>query len=155
MAQRMTMLLAGVVYLLWVGWLVYMYPQLPAEIPTHFNARGVADGWGPRAVLISIPVVALFTSGVLLALAFSTSGLINYPVKLTEDNRDRQQRLMRHFLTVLAYIVLTLMIYISVAMVRGAHAPADSGYQAGGFWFFLAALLLWIGWYFWQSRQLR
>lgn len=151
----MILLLAGAIYIVWIAWLVSVYPGLPEEIPIHFNFRGEADDWGSRGMLIAIPIVALLTSGLLLLLPYMANQFINYPVKITEENRVRQERLMRHFLSVLAYIVLALMIYISVAMVQGARAGAESGFQTGGFFFFLAALGIWLAWYFWQSRQLR
>jgi len=38
----------------------WLYPALPDRIPTHWNIRGEADGFGPKAIAAWIlPVVAL------------------------------------------------------------------------------------------------
>lgn len=38
----------------------WLYPALPDQIPTHWNIRGEADGFGPKAIAAWIlPVVAL------------------------------------------------------------------------------------------------
>ncbi len=39
--------------------------SLPAEVPIYFNLRGEADGYGPRGMLLLVPVVALVVDQVL------------------------------------------------------------------------------------------
>jgi uncharacterized membrane protein len=34
-----------------LGFAAWLYPELPARIPIHWNAAGQADGWGPRAAI--------------------------------------------------------------------------------------------------------
>lgn len=47
----MRKLLPGLVaVLLAVGFGIWAYPQLPAEVPTHFDINGVANGWSSRGV---------------------------------------------------------------------------------------------------------
>lgn len=43
-------------------WLLSIYDQLPAEIPIHYNSRGEADGYGPKAVLWMLPMIPLITT---------------------------------------------------------------------------------------------
>lgn len=41
------------------------YPSLPPEIPIHFNAAGVADGWGARSnILLLSAIMVVLVSGV-------------------------------------------------------------------------------------------
>ncbi len=54
----------------------WILPTLPDPVPTHFNARGIVDGWTPKAalpwVVFGIPVLVwVFTTalGIVLALA--------------------------------------------------------------------------------------
>src|SRR5512138_2429213 len=54
----------------------WILPTLPDPVPTHFNARGIADGWTPKAglpwVVFGIPLLVwVFTTalGIVMALA--------------------------------------------------------------------------------------
>lgn len=38
---------------------VIMFSQLPEQIPTHWNAQGVADGFGARWTVFILPIVAI------------------------------------------------------------------------------------------------
>lgn len=40
-------------------YLASVYPDLPAEIPIHFDWRGAADGWGPKYLLWFLPIVGI------------------------------------------------------------------------------------------------
>lgn len=35
----------------------YLYPELANQIPTHFNASGQADAWGPKNSIFLMPVI--------------------------------------------------------------------------------------------------
>ena len=59
-----TILLAGVVYV------AVRYAQLPAEIPTHYNAFGEIDGWGSRGTLWITPVIGILCDALMLAVSF-------------------------------------------------------------------------------------
>jgi uncharacterized membrane protein len=48
------------VLLLVLGMALVIYPQLPAQVPVHWNAAGEVDGWGPRAeVLMHAPFLVV------------------------------------------------------------------------------------------------
>ena len=36
----------------------YYYGKLPEVIPTHFNAAGTPDSWGPKGTIIILPVLS-------------------------------------------------------------------------------------------------
>ncbi|QOY93167.1 SdpI family protein [Massilia sp. UMI-21] len=38
--------------LLVAGMIAFVYPELPARVPLHWNAAGQADGWGARHLLL-------------------------------------------------------------------------------------------------------
>jgi uncharacterized membrane protein len=56
------------------------YSTLSQRIPTHFNAAGVADGWGDKSSLWMLVAVACFLYVVLTLVRFLPSSLINVPV---------------------------------------------------------------------------
>jgi uncharacterized membrane protein len=57
--------------LLTLGMLAWVYPELPARVPMHWNAAGEIDGWGERHMvlihslfLLGVPVVWLLLPSV-------------------------------------------------------------------------------------------
>lgn len=40
----------------------HVYPQLPAMMASHFNARGVANGWAPKSAFFGIMAVCVCLS---------------------------------------------------------------------------------------------
>ena len=59
-----TILLAGVVYV------AVRYAQLPAEIPTPYNAFGEIDGYGSRGTLWIMPIIGILCDALMLAVSF-------------------------------------------------------------------------------------
>jgi uncharacterized membrane protein len=49
-----------------IGLSLYVYPEVPAEIPLHFGADGVADRWGGRTLLSWMMLPLIGTATVLL-----------------------------------------------------------------------------------------
>ena len=55
-----TLLLSSFIVLLPMVVGLFLYPSLPAEIATHFNSDGVADGWSSRAFAVfAMPLILL------------------------------------------------------------------------------------------------
>ncbi|MEN9832077.1 MAG: hypothetical protein RLZZ487_1682, partial [Pseudomonadota bacterium] len=78
----------GVLLALWI-WTGTSYSSLPDTIPTHFNAAGEADGFGRKASIVSLPVVAsLLYIG--LTLLNRVPHSFNFPTPITQDNALRQ-----------------------------------------------------------------
>lgn len=59
--KKKYLLLSTVLALAAFGFCAWLYPSLPATIPTHWNASGVADGYSPRMAIF-------FYSGIMLAI---------------------------------------------------------------------------------------
>ncbi|MCO6485628.1 MAG: DUF1648 domain-containing protein [Saprospiraceae bacterium] len=155
MENRWLYLLLGVVVVIWVGSLVALYPRIPDTIPVHFNAAGIPDDWGPKRTVWIIPAMGTALAFLLLWLPARASGLMNYPIRLTEENRQKQQWLAVRFLRVTAGLILLLFIYISWTMVRVTWT-ADGQTPLGPVpWIFLGAILLNMAVYFWFSWRNR
>lgn len=75
-----------------VAMAVYYYPMLPEKIPTHFDAKGAVDGWGPKSALFPLPIVALGVY-VLLSVVSRFPHTFNYPIAITDENAERQYRI--------------------------------------------------------------
>ncbi|WP_433974747.1 DUF1648 domain-containing protein [Tunturiibacter lichenicola] len=63
-------LIAGLGVLFTVGVAAIFYSRLPEKVATHFNAAGVADGFGGRAILWLLAGNAIFVYGVMSAVPF-------------------------------------------------------------------------------------
>jgi uncharacterized membrane protein len=55
--------LAGAILLLHWLMVIRSYASLPPSIPIHFNAKGVADNWGPKASIWMLPILATILFG--------------------------------------------------------------------------------------------
>jgi uncharacterized membrane protein len=56
------------------------YWTLPETIATHFNASGVANGWGSKTTLWFIPVMACVLFTLLTLIRFIPERMMNMPV---------------------------------------------------------------------------
>lgn len=79
--------LSGVITLLIFVVVIWVYPSLPEKIPTHYNFLGEIDGWGERSVVWWILAIEV-SSFVLVSLLSFFPQVHNYPVKVTDENRE-------------------------------------------------------------------
>lgn len=70
------------------------WDALPETIPTHFNLSGTPHGWGDRSTLLVLPGLSI-VAFLGLSLLVRVPHLYNYPVQITEENRERQYALAR------------------------------------------------------------
>lgn len=140
---------------LWVLWLAGVYGDLPDSIPVHFDATGEPDARGRRAMIWSLPVVALITNFMVLVVPRRVPEMINYPRTIHDGNRESQVRLVMQFMSGIAWVITLMFIFISWITVRTAldgRPPAGSGI---GIWVLMALLFGSIAVYVRRSRQLR
>lgn len=95
------------------------WSKLPATIPIHFNLAGKADGWGSKATILVLPGIALFIYAT-MTLASQSSKHINYPVRITPENAERQYRLARHLLAVMKVAVIWGLLGLTWLILRTA-----------------------------------
>jgi hypothetical protein len=73
------------------------YSALPDEIPTHFNAQGIADDYGSKSSLFFLLALCIATY-LLITWITKLPQNFNYPVKITEYNATYQYRLSMRLL---------------------------------------------------------
>ncbi|MGA9669384.1 MAG: DUF1648 domain-containing protein [Terracidiphilus sp.] len=79
--------------LCWITWQALYGPdRLPDRVPTHFDAAGTPNGWGPPSTLLLLPIVAVGVYCLITLVALFPSAF-NYPVRITLENRLRLQTL--------------------------------------------------------------
>jgi uncharacterized membrane protein len=87
--------LAGMAFIFWITYHALNGPEpLPNKIPTHFDAAGNANGWGPPSTLWFLPVVAVALYLFITVISLIPTG-IGSTARLTMESRARLQVLTR------------------------------------------------------------
>ncbi|MGO4538866.1 DUF1648 domain-containing protein [Paenibacillus sp. 2TAB19] len=120
--------------------LIFKWSDLPATIPIHYNARGVADGWGGRATLFILPTIALILYAGLTLLR-RIPHHFNYIVQITEQNAVAQYRLSLMLLSWIKLEIVVLFGYIQWSTIQNA-AGLSSGL---GIWMLPVSLFILLG----------
>jgi uncharacterized membrane protein len=116
-----------------LGWLsvlgiwtltLYNYVDLPEIIPTHFNARGKADGFGSKSNILSLPIIstALFLGMTLLN---RKPYLFNYPSVITEENALEQYTNATRMIRVLKLVIVLIFGIIVLKTIQNVKGNQD------------------------------
>lgn len=103
------LLLALIILAIPFGYAAYLYPSLPATIPTHFNIKGEADGFGGRDSIFLVPSIM---GAVGLFSFFLLSNIKNFDPKIYQNQDDGMLKKMALFI-VLFLSLLGLIITFS------------------------------------------
>jgi uncharacterized membrane protein len=107
---KLTLLSWLIVVALWI-YTILTINALPDVIPIHFNMHNEEDGWGSKTTLWALPIIATFIVA-LMSLVKRYPQHLNYPVAITEANRERQQDLAFSLLSGIACIIPLLFCFI-------------------------------------------
>ena len=118
------------------------YSKLPAVIVTHFNIAGRVDGYGPKATILILPLVALGVYVLMTFIERLPPRMINTPFPLTDENRSRVLAVTYEMTswinawTQLIFVVLTTM---TINVTTTGAAQSGEGMYLGGCIFLIAA----------------
>jgi uncharacterized membrane protein len=91
------------------------YPKLSDIIPTHFNLKGEADGWGHKSTVWLLPIINIVLL-VFMSYVIRIPHKHNYLVKVTEENKadlyQKSQRLIAYISVGVSFIFLVLVMQI-------------------------------------------
>jgi uncharacterized membrane protein len=93
--------------------------DLPEEIPVHFNAAGMPDGFGNRSTLWILPVTGAFMY-LLLTVISAFPQIYNFPVKITPENIVTQYRLATRLIRILKATIMILFSFLSYKTLKTA-----------------------------------
>ena len=139
--SRTPILILGLLYVVFLGYLAHSVPQLPQRVATHFDAGGQADGWMDRASYVRFTAVfgfvfPLSVVGICYAIRFFPNGTINLPQRdywlAPERRAETMAYLVRHSLW-FACLALGLVLGVHVATI---HANRQQPPQLSGQWMF-------------------
>jgi uncharacterized membrane protein len=114
---------------LWV-WTGTSYSNLPDPIPTHFNAAGEADGFGSKASIIGLHVIATLLYVGLTALN-RFPHIFNFPTPITQDNALSQYTNATRMIRYLKLILVLVFAGISYQTIQQANGTGEGL----GLWF--------------------
>ncbi len=131
---REVIALAGLVFAAAV--VADFYTRLPERIATHFNAEGMANGFGARGTLRVLVGIALFL--------YLTLSVIDFVPRVVNVKRplapERERVALEESMALVGWVkaeVCWMFAYICLAMVRNGL-----GLQVGLGWWFLPATLV-------------
>jgi uncharacterized membrane protein len=126
----------GVLLALWV-WIGTNFSSLPDSIPTHFNAAGEADGFGTKASIIGLPLIAtLLYIGLTLLNRFPH--IFNFPTPITPNNALSQYTNATRMIRYLKLILVFVFAGISYQTIQQANGTGEGL----GLWFLPLTLVL-------------
>jgi uncharacterized membrane protein len=95
-----------ILVLMW-GLTVYMIFKLPQTIPVHFNFSGEPDRYGNKVMILVLPIFGA-AQFFLFTWLNKFPHIFNYPIKITEDNAEKQYLIATRMLRVVKVSVLIL-----------------------------------------------
>jgi uncharacterized membrane protein len=132
-------IIAGVGLLaIWVVTLT-TYSNLPDTIPSHYNASGQPDGFGPKTKIFSLPIIAtvIFIG---LTIVNMYPHVFNYPTAITETNASKQYANATRMIRYLKVVTLVVFGMITMKTIQTANGES-SGL---GTWFLPLTLALFL-----------
>ena len=117
-------LLAATFLLLTFVVLMVHFTDLPDRIPRHFNASGIADGFGRKSVILVLPIISLLAF-TLLTWAQRVPHIHNFPVKITASNIVRQYENSVYLLRTIKVIITIQFFYITYATIETAFGRVN------------------------------
>lgn len=85
--RKATNIISIVLIVLYIAFLAIGWSSFPEELPTHFNAAGVADSFGPKSSLLVEPAVMIGLF-LLLAVVERFPKLWNIPAEVIDDDEE-------------------------------------------------------------------
>lgn len=96
--------------------------------PVHFSINGIPDGFGNQKFLMIMPLLGLLIYFGLLWIK-KMKHMFNYPVKITPDNRGKQEMLIVGLVDSYAIITLLLFNLLSAYLIYTLYSE-----QSGEIW---------------------
>lgn len=116
-----------------IGWLlicavwgltILNYTSLPDIIPTHYNGAGVADGFGEKWMILTLPLVAtVLFIGITIINKFPH--IFNYPTEITAENALRQYTNATRLFRFLKLIVVLIFGLIAFKTIQNGNGQAE------------------------------
>ncbi len=95
------------------------YKNLPESIPTHFNAKGVADDFSDKSMIWGLPILGVVMY-VGLFIINKFPHIHNYMVNITEENALKNYRFSTRIVRGVNLFTVALFAYIQYSIITSA-----------------------------------
>ena len=103
---------------------IYGYVVLPETVPTHFNFKGQPDAYGSKISLLYVPIISLIlTAGMTWLNRYPE--IFNYPVKITEENAEKQYKNAQTAIRWLKVAVNVIFLLVTWAIFVSANSSVS------------------------------
>lgn len=116
--RLITNIITALILTFFIGYLIVEWKNIPDIVATHFTISGKADAYGEKNCILIIPIIAV--------LVFSTIAVVerfpniwNFPVKVTEENREKLINNGLKLTGVLKMLLSTWFCYIGFCSAKG------------------------------------
>ena len=132
--KKATNIISIVLILCYIIFLIIGWKNFPDEIPTHFNAAGVADEFGSKSALFIEPaaMIGLF---LLLAIVECFPRIWNIPIEVTEENAEDVERIIHNMFGVIKIAIVLICAYSGFMCI-------NTGFPSWPIWLMAAIILL-------------
>lgn len=134
--ERLSNLLSVILIIVTCTYVFQKFDSLPETIPTHFNARGVPDGWGSKSTLFIVPIISTVLF-IFLYFLNKVPHIYNLPVKITEENAAQIYPLARTMMAVFNFEMVAILSYTTWEIIQAAQ-----GNSVLGVWFIVGVFLI-------------
>ena len=135
--DRILEVIGALVLVLFWGYTMYHYKELPEIIPTRFGAEGKPDGFGAKWTIFSLPAVtSILYIGLTITMRYPHH--FNYLVTIPQENAAKQYTLVTRLLRILKLAVLFIFFLLDFQTIQIALGQPD----IFGRWFLLVVFAM-------------
>jgi uncharacterized membrane protein len=124
-SRALELVAAGIVVAAWFL-AAHGVQTLPERIPTHFGLSGARDASGPASSLWLLPVAITAIYVFLNAIALIPTRLMNYPVTITDRNREGVYAVGREMLPAVKVCALLTLLAVEWSAIDAARRASLS-----------------------------
>jgi len=120
-SERIWDIIGYVSYIGAILFLIFLWGDLPSEVPAHYNAAGDVDRWGSKWELVILPGIGLFLL-LFLNLFEKYPEWHNYPKRFNASNAAQFYLVSRQLINQLknlSLIMFAVILYQSIAIALG------------------------------------
>lgn len=119
--------------------IIFLWMNAPDRIPTHYGFNGQVDAYGSKNtvfILLGLLVVVYIA----LRLISNYPNIFNYPIPITDSNREKQYNIAATFMRILNLEVVSLLCYLSMQCLM-----EKAKLSSLGTWGFLVIIFVTLG----------
>jgi hypothetical protein len=146
--------LIAILILCWLTYQALYGPDpITGTIATHFDIQGRPNGYGTSKTLLLLPGLGILNF-ILMSVISRFPRAFNYPVRITEENRQRLQSIAQDMLAWIMAETIVLFAFLQFAMIHSART-GSFGISPLPIFLTIAAAIATTAWYLAAMRRVR